>query len=464
MHVTEIVLQWISRETLFVCFSVLSSHERCLAPVALGDLQRLRLLNLDGNQLREVPAVLGRLSCLQYLSLYDNHLREVPASIIKLKQLQRLFLEKNQLREVPAALGKLRRLRRLSLSDNQLRELPTAVGELRQLEELWLNNNQLRELPAALSECRKLTRLLLHGNPSLGIPAEILGSTWEEEIQRSPNPAQPAHPADILDYYSRPKSPLLEAKLILVGRGAVGKTSLVNRVVHDTFGQEKKTEGIKITRWDVPLHGGDKAYLNVWDFGGQEIMHATHQFFLTRRSLYLLVLSGRGGAEDQDAEYWLKLIESFGGESPVLVVLNKQREHSFDVNQRQLQGKYPFIRAFLKTDCDDRLGIDELHRRIKDEINALSHLRDGFPSEWFEVKDKLPKTRKSFISFDEYRKACPPVESEIRVRAEPAEALPARSGRDAQLPRGRTLAGYARAETAVGDRRDLHYPQRAAAG
>ena len=85
-----------------------------------------------------------------------------------------------------------------------------------------------------------------------------------------------------------------------------------------------------------------------------------------------LVLSGREGMADQDAEYWLKLIESFGGESPVLVVLNKQREHAFDVNQRQLQGKYPFIKGFIKTDCDDsRMGLDELHRRIREEINAL---------------------------------------------------------------------------------------------
>ena len=63
--------------------------------------------------------------------------------------------------------------------------------------------------------------------------------------------------------------------------------------------------------------------VHVWDFGGQEIMHATHQFFLTERSLYLVVLSGREGNEDADAEYWLKLVESFGGESPVFVVLNK---------------------------------------------------------------------------------------------------------------------------------------------
>jgi len=29
--------------------------------------------------------------------------------------------------------------------------------------------------------------------------------------------------------------------------------------------------------------------VNIWDFGGQEIYHATHQFFLTHRSLYLLL-------------------------------------------------------------------------------------------------------------------------------------------------------------------------------
>jgi hypothetical protein len=47
-----------------------------------------------------------------------------------------------------------------------------------------------------------------------------------------------------------------------------------------------------------------------------------------------------------------------------------------------------------------------LRRRIEHGINALPHLRDGFPSEWFAVKDWLPRLRKNFLSFDEYRKAC----------------------------------------------------------
>ena len=41
-------------------------------------------------------------------------------------------------------------------------------------------------------------------------------------------------------------------------------------------------------------------------------MHATHQFFLTKRSLYLLVLDSRLTQEENRVEYWLKIIQSFG--------------------------------------------------------------------------------------------------------------------------------------------------------
>ncbi|HYH83846.1 MAG TPA: COR domain-containing protein [Pyrinomonadaceae bacterium] len=216
----------------------------------------------------------------------------------------------------------------------------------------------------------------------------------------------------ILDYYFSArgggKRPLNEAKLILVGRGAVGKSSIVNRLIHDTFEDVKKTEGIRITEW--PLTVGEKkddVRLNVWDFGGQEIMHATHQFFLTERSLYLLVLSGREGLEDADAEYWLKLIQSFGGgDSPVVVVLNKTKEHPFDVNRNALQRKYPFIREFVKTDCEDATGIEELRRVVLRETDKLEHLRDAFPASWFSIKDKLAGMKRNYLSFDDYRKEC----------------------------------------------------------
>jgi internalin A len=74
-----------------------------------------------------------------------------------------------------------------------------------------------------------------------------------------------------------------------VGQGSVGKTSLVNQLIDGTFNpNESQTDGLTVREWGVHVNAKD-VRLNVWDFGGQEIYHATHQFFLTKRSLYLLV-------------------------------------------------------------------------------------------------------------------------------------------------------------------------------
>jgi internalin A len=185
------------------------------------------------------------------------------------------------------------------------------------------------------------------------------------------------------------KRSLNEGKLILVGRGEVGKTSLVKRLVENTFNDdESKTQGIRIAKWTLPS-ATDTVRLNVWDFGGQEMMHATHQFFMTERSLYLLVLNGREGGEDIDAEYWLKHIESFGGDSPVIVVQNKIAQHPFELNYRGLQARYPQIQGFVKTDCKEQVGIQQIRELIKQVVESMPEVRMEFPSDWFNVKERL---------------------------------------------------------------------------
>ena len=108
----------------------------------------------------------------------------------------------------------------------------------------------------------------------------------------------------------------------------MGKTSLIKRLIFDRYeAGEVKTEGIAIVSWAIedslqvveagridPANRAAPIQFNIWDFGGQEIMHATHQFFLTKRSLYLLVLDCRLTQEENRVEYWLKIIQSFGGD------------------------------------------------------------------------------------------------------------------------------------------------------
>ena len=363
-------------------------------------------MDLSLQQLTKLPEFIGELTQLEILDVSNNQLTTLPESIGQLTRLQTLYIDDNQLTTLPKSIGQLTQLQRLSLADNQLILLPESIGQLAKLQRLDLNGNQLTLLPESLKNLRSLRMLYLHDNNKLGLPTEVLGPTWIDSIKYK---VQSAKPDEILEYYFRlrgGKHPLNEAKLILVGRGAVGKTSIVNRLVHDRFKDEKKTEGIKITEWPFRLNENEDVRLNVWDFGGQEIMHATHQFFLTQRSLYLLVLNGREGGEDADAEYWLKLIKSFGDESPVIVVLNKIKEHPFDMNRRALQQKYPVIRKFIKTDCKNGIGCAELRKVIERETDRLEHLRDAFPASWFNIKDRLAGMRKNYLSFEEYRKVC----------------------------------------------------------
>jgi GTPase SAR1 family protein len=50
------------------------------------------------------------------------------------------------------------------------------------------------------------------------------------------------------------KAPLNEGKIIVVGRGEVGKTSLINRLIKNRFNRdEKTTKGIFIDAWKLPI-------------------------------------------------------------------------------------------------------------------------------------------------------------------------------------------------------------------
>jgi internalin A len=383
-----------------------SKNKLTALPDSLGKLIQLPTLDLRDNRLTMLPESLGELTALQNLDLRHNQLRTLPKSLGQLTQLQHLHVPNNQLRVLPESLGALTQLQTLDVVNNQLTMLPESFGKLTQLQALYAYDNQLTALPESMRRLTSLKRLYLHRNNSLGIPPEVLGPTWKAVLEAAP----PASPASILDYYfrtRRDRRPLNEAKLILVGRGGVGKTCLIKRMLFETFNEhEQETPGIEIQPWEVTLPDGDKVRLHVWDFGGQEILHATHQFFLTERTLYLLVLSGREGKPGHDAEYWLQLIRSFGGDSKVIVALNKSVQHPFDVNRGFLLEKYPAIVDFVKTDCEDGNGVTTLKELILRQTEALEHRKVAFPTDWFAIKERLAGMKENFVTWEKYQEIC----------------------------------------------------------
>jgi internalin A len=359
--------------------------------VQLTNLQSLALMN---NSLTALPPEIGQLTNLQSLALSFNSLTALPPEIVQLTNLQSLVLSGNSLTALPPEIVQLTNLQSLDLSGNSLTALPPEIVQLTNLQSLALMNNSLTALPPEIVQLKNLRGLNLSGN-SLSIPPEIL---------------EQGEPATIINFYLQhltgEKKPLNEAKVLLVGQGSVGKTSLVRRLVEGAFDpHETKTEGINIRRWGASVNGQD-IRLNVWDFGGQEIMHATHQFFLTRRSLYLLVLDARLGEEENRLEYWLKIIQSFGGDSPVVVVGNKIDQHPLDIDKRGLRAKYPAIRAIVETSCVTGAGVEELGATIAREVGALPHVYDPLLLTWFAVKTRLETMEQDYIPYTEYLRLC----------------------------------------------------------
>ena len=200
--------------------------------------------------------------------------------------------------------------------------------------------------------------------------------------------------------------PLNEVKVLVVGEGGAGKTSLVKRLRGKEFDKnEKKTHGINIDFLDVKdKEYGAELIARIWDFGGQEIMHATHQFFFSKRSFYILVLEER---QTKKAEYWLKCIESFGGDSPVLVVLNKiDKNPEFQVNQKHLKRKYKNITGFYRISCKTREGIDIFSSALKDALLQAEILKIPLSRAWLNVKSYLDNMTEPFISYKDYRDRC----------------------------------------------------------
>ena len=383
----------------------LSSNELYVLPPEIRNLEVLTVVFLEHNNLTMLPAEIGHLTALTELRLDGNRLKTLPKEIGKLTALTHLSLTYNQLTMLPPEISQLPALRNLYISDNQLTTLPPEFGNLTALRELYLNNNQLTTLPPEFGKLTALTHLYLHGNPKLGLPVEVLGPPLNI-LQKS----NPALARAILDYYfarqTQGAAPMQEVRVLLVGRGRVGKTSLLKALRGEKPDLlEEETPGITVLPLELNCARG-KALGHAWDFGGQEFLHGTHQIFLSERCVYVLVLEGREGNWELETDYWLRFIQSFGSDSPVLVALNKYDAHAFSVDRFRLQECCQQIAGFVETDAFTGRGIGELRGLLEGTVNGMEHVWLGVPKKWHRVKVELGRTRESFLEYKDYQALC----------------------------------------------------------
>ncbi|KAB7496364.1 Leucine-rich repeat serine/threonine-protein kinase 1 [Armadillidium nasatum] len=279
---------------------------------------------------------------------------------------------------------RLESLRTLVLADNQLTRLVlhmdesefTVINEVEEndspvrsvtpvkhrllfpsLSMLDISNNRLRELPINLHDLTNLSVLNIAGNRDITeLPPEmgLLSRLWNlntrgcslQEPLKSMIDSKKYKTMDVIGYLKsilEDARPYARMKLMIVGVQGIGKTSLLEQLRHEGSGSYKKK----------PVENGNKNKIQeqpkeqlcqllesilvigfmrrkfevkvimvpTWDFGGQKEYYATHQYFLSKRSLYLVVWNicdGEKGVEE--ILQWLVNIQARAPNSPVLIV------------------------------------------------------------------------------------------------------------------------------------------------
>lgn len=226
----------------------------------------------------------------------------------------------------------------------------------------------------------------------------------------------------------------VQKKIILLGDGAVGKTSLIRRFVFDKFDDKYiLTIGTKVTAKSIQIGVEDKMnnlMLQIWDILGQKGYTKLHQSSFKGTDGVLMVADiTRKKTLLSLSTYWIPKVQNLAGNIPFTILANKyDLEGEADFTEKELSkfaSKFnvPYYFTSAKDgenvhkafyDIGQRmLGLKEkeqpspskhkiIHPRLlfegekKDIIKLIDKIIDDFCREYVDPKRAMPVLRRQF--------------------------------------------------------------------
>ncbi|MEP7318057.1 MAG: leucine-rich repeat protein [Panacibacter sp.] len=318
----------------------LSLHSNRIIKIdGLQSLKNLNELILASNQISKIEE-LESLTNLETLSLFSNQISKIEG-VEHLTSLKALFLSANQISKIDG-LQSLKNLKTLYLSDNQISKVE-GLETLNNLNELYLESNKITKIESIKIFPQSLSVLYIFNNPIENINVTIFGegTTRHNSIN------------DLKNFFAEDiEVNVPEVKLILTGNSDVGKTKFRTYLTTGMYDiARNSTHGLDVQEFHLndeikkTYAFSNNTQVFIWDFGGQEYFHNTHQLFFNQSAVYIFLWEKdtnknqpvlteiskdiNGGnivnrvLEQFDADYWLSNIRHFAPEASVIVVQNK---------------------------------------------------------------------------------------------------------------------------------------------
>lgn len=364
----------------------------------ISNLVNLQALSISNLNAPSIPLSMRRLPKLTYLDCFGCDYTRIPYNLLN-PRVKAIGIECRNVAQF-RQLCKIRKIEEIYITGSSVKFIPEEIGGLSSLRKLMISGSDISSIPDSMLNLKKLKCFSFYGTPLAEIiPSEINEQTAFEIIHFICKQQK-----EKSDYFFN------ESKMIVVGQGNVGKSCLVERITENKYEDKTSTEGIDVKTWEYTIKK-KKYNLNIWDFGGQEIYHSTHQFFLTKRSLYILVWDARAEEEYGRIDYWLRTIESFAEDSPIIIAINKCDEDITRVNRIDLKEyieRYPQIRRIIDISCKDNINIQKLRDLIRKEASGLSITKERWLKSWYDIRQILQELSKEekYISFEQYLDIC----------------------------------------------------------
>ena len=340
-------------------------------------------------------------------------------------QLESLNCSSTQITSLEPLKG-LIQLESLDCSDTQITSLEPLKG-FTQLDNLYCSRTQITSLEPLL----ELTQLREFHCRSLDLEScsEVFSLVPRLETFASLGSRIPNVPKEVIDSTSFLGVGLWESyldalkteggvqnrtvKLIAVGNGEVGKTSVIKALRDGSCDEPPaSTHGIELGEFDLSAfdqQNGKPWNVKTWDFGGQELYLVTHRLFFQEGAVYLLVWSEEKENDPYSSRYWLDQVRSRAPNCPVLLIKNKVDFHS------ERKGAFP--EGIEEDDVVDSCrfaakpgkGVYQARGALTDIIKERDELWNyEIPASWHQTGKAIENLRNQrSISRRHFERLCP---------------------------------------------------------
>ena len=164
-------------------------------------------------------------------------------------------------------------------------------------------------------------------------------------------------------------------KIVVVGDGAVGKTSLIKKYTKGTFEKDYvKTIGAQLSKYNKEING-DMSRLIFWDIAGQDDFNFLHHLFYKEAKAVIIVYSLEENELGKNSfthiKNWHEVVVKNCGNIPVVLFANKVDlvdESSLNsVEIQKLVNERNFLNFFL-TSAKTGQGVIEAFNAIIEQL------------------------------------------------------------------------------------------------